>query len=62
MRVQQFNDERFTCAFSHGAGDDDVTFPEPTVTHECHHGLVDGTGDDACSPLELPRVWEGSGW
>ena len=32
------------------------------VNHECHRGLVYGTRDDAHFPLEVPRVWEGSGW
>jgi hypothetical protein len=25
-------------------------------------GPVDGTRDDACFPLKLPRAWERSGW
>jgi hypothetical protein len=58
----EFNGERFTHAFVYGTWDDDVTFYEPMVTRQWYRGLVDGTRDDACFPLKLPRAWERSGW
>lgn len=58
----EFDGERFTHTFIYGSWDGDITFYEPMVTHEWFSGLADGTVDDACFSLKLPRAWERSGW
>jgi hypothetical protein len=47
MRVLQFDDERFTCAFSYGTRDDDVNFHESDMRTE----PITMTDD---TPLEVP--------